>query len=202
MNKNSHLDFNLMRRWIPNGARVLDLGCGDGDLLLDLKKHHTADGIGVEIDPDKITHCLEAGLQVIEYDIDTGLKRLGKHSFDTVIMTYSLQELKLPGQMLEEILHVGREGIVYFDNMAHWRQRLRLALGGKVPSPRMQQENARWYDQPSAHLRTTRDFEELCRRKNIRILDQVFFGERRRLTAATRRWADFFATAAAYKIAR
>ena len=181
---------------------MLDLGCGNGALLLDLKQHHTAHGIGVEIDPDNITHCLQAGLQVIEYDIDSGLRRLGKNSFDIVIMTYSMQELKLPGKMLEEMLEIGHAGIVYFDNMAHWRQRLRLAFGGKVPSPRFQRRQEHWYDKSSAHLRTTRDFEELCRDKNIRILDQVFFGEQAQLGALARRWSHLLATSAAYKISR
>ena len=114
-------DLEIIQDWIPAGSRVLDLGCGDGELLAWLRDHKQVTGYGLEIDPDNIAQCIGKGVNVIEQDLDKGLGNFASNSFDVVVMTQALQAVHYPDRILEEMLRVGRQCIITFPNFGHWR---------------------------------------------------------------------------------
>lgn len=163
-------DQQLIAHWIRPRSRVLDLGCGDGALLAALREEHGVTGYGIEIEPENVTQCLSAGINVIHGNLDQGLSDFDQDSFDHVIMTQTLQAVRFPLRLLNEMLRVGREGIVTFPNMGHWRARKQILFG------RMPVTNAlpsTWYDTENIHLCTIRDFEDLCRAEGLQILDRT-----------------------------
>ena len=119
--------------WITRHTRVLDLGCGNGELLAQLVNSHQIDALGLELDPEKIATCLDRGLSVIQQDLNSGLSNFNDQQFDTVIMTQTLQAIRRPDLALSEMLRVGREAIVTFPNFAYIRNRMQLGLGGHMP---------------------------------------------------------------------
>ena len=155
------VDLDIVQRWIAPGSRVLDLGCGDGELLRVLMDSRGVEGYGIEIDPEKITHCVARGVNVIEADVDQGLTDFPDKSFDTVLMANSMQVLRRPDHAIAEMLRVGQECIVTFPNFGNIRTRLCLAAWGRMPVTR--QLPYQWYDTPNIHFCTVRDFEALCR---------------------------------------
>ena len=161
----------LIAEWIRPGSRVLDLGCGDGTLLAHLQATRKATGYGLEIDPDNVACCISTGVQVIQYDLNSGLSAFGNKDFDYVIMTQTLQAVRYPHLLLGEMLRVGREGIVTFPNLGHWRCRLRLWTG-QAPRLRVGGTAPPWYASDSIHPCTVRDFERLCARDQLRILQR------------------------------
>lgn len=164
-------DLAIISEWIEPGSRVLDLGCGDGKLLDHLSRERDVDGYGLEIDPDNIVSCIQRGVSVIQSDLDAGLSDyFDDNSFDYVVMTQTIQAVHYPSRMLSEMLRVGREGIVTFPNFGHWSSRLQLALGGHMPQSRTLPNE--WYDTPNIHLCTLKDFEALCHRLEIEILQR------------------------------
>ncbi len=164
-------DLTIISEWIKPGSRVLDLGCGDGTLLHHLKQERNVDGYGLEIAPDNIAACIDKGVNVIQTDLDAGISDFfDEESFDYVVMTQALQAMNYPDQLLKEMMRVGREGIVTFPNFGHWTTRVQLALGGKMPvSTALPNE---WYNTPNIHLCTLKDFERLCERLGIRVLER------------------------------
>ncbi|MEQ1439690.1 methionine biosynthesis protein MetW [Fontimonas sp. SYSU GA230001] len=162
-------DLAPICEWIRPGARILDLGCGDGTLLTWLAQHQNVTGYGLEIDPDKVARCVAAGVNVIQADLDDGLRDFEDGSFDYVVMTQALQALQRPDAALAEILRVGRVGIVTFPNFGHWRVRAALAAGRMPVTPTLPE---RWYDTPNIHLCTVDDFEDLCRQRGWTILSR------------------------------
>ena len=164
-------DLAILSEWIKPGSRVLDLGCGDGKLLAHLAEQRQTHGYGIEIDVGKVAKCIEAGVNVIQGDIDEGLREFEDNSFDYVLLTQTLQALQRPDDVIDDILRVGRTAIVTFPNFGHWRVRMALALG-RMPMTRSLP--ATWYDTPNIHLCTVADFEALCAERGWRI-------ERRRL---------------------
>jgi methionine biosynthesis protein MetW len=161
-------ELSLISEWIEPGTRVLDLACGDGALLEYLQTHKNVTGYGIEIDPQYIVECLDKGVNVIQTDLDAGLSDFDEDSFDYVVMAQSLQAMHFPDRLLQEMLRIGRQGIVSFPNVGHWKCRLQFALAGQMPVTRTLGHN--WYDTPNIHLCTLKDFEELCRRKDINIV--------------------------------
>ncbi len=162
-------DLELISHWIQPGARVLDLGCGNGSLLRYLRETRRVSGYGLEIDEANIVHCLNNGVDVIQCDLNEGLVRFfDNDSFDYVIMTQTLQAIRCPDKLLEDMVRVGKEGIVTFPNMGHWRNRLQLAFGGRMPVSQTLPYS--WFETPNIHLCTLRDFETLCQQKRLRIL--------------------------------
>jgi methionine biosynthesis protein MetW len=150
------LDQQLAERWIKPGSRVLDLGCGDGELLAHMARKLEIDCYGLEIDEDKITTAIGRGLNIIQQDLNEGLGRFADQSFDAVVMAQALQAIKAPDQMLLDMVRVGREAIITFPNFAHWKTRSYLGFRGRMPVsealPYM------WYDTPNIHLCTFRGF--------------------------------------------
>ena len=159
-----------LKDWISEDSKVLDLGCGDGSLLDDLKKEKSVSGLGIEIDAGKIKSCLEKGISVIEQDIDNGLENFGNQTFDFVVMSQSIQALKRPELALEEIVRVGKECIVSIPNFANIKCRLQLFFKGQMPVSSALPHD--WYSTPTLHLCSLEDFEELCKKSNIKIVDR------------------------------
>ena len=194
------VDLPIIRDWIRPGAHVLDLGCGDGSLLAELAAARAVSGYGLEIDPIRISLCLERGVNVIEQDLDRGLGNFGDASFDTVIMTQTLQAVRFPHLVLDEMLRIGRECIITFPNFGNWRCRLHLAGLGRMPVSRFMPYT--WYDTPNIHFCTLIDFEALCRAKNIHIINRVVVDTQSRVTLATRALPNLFGATAIFRVTR
>jgi methionine biosynthesis protein MetW len=152
-------DFEAIASWIPRGASVLDLGCGDGSLLRYLKETRQVYGYGVEISDMDIVSCIANGVNVIQNDLDAGLSDFESNSFDFVILSQTLQATRYTEALIQEMLRVGREGIVSFPNFGYWRSRLDVLLGNMPVSHELPYQ---WYDTPNVHLCTLQDFERFC----------------------------------------
>jgi methionine biosynthesis protein MetW len=170
------IDHRIICDWIRPEARVLDLGCGDGTLMKLLANKKGVRGYGLEISPDGIQQCVEKGVNVIEQNLDEGLTNFDDDSFDTVIMSQTIQTMTYPDRVMAEMLRVGREGIVALPNFGHWKARLYLACHGRMPvSDLMPYE---WYNTPNIHFCTFRDFAVLCHEMNLNILEQKVVAEK------------------------
>lgn len=168
-------DLDIIADWIAPKSRVLDLGCGDGELLVRLAQQKGVSAYGLEIDPEQIQKCVERGVSVVEQNLDKGLANFSDQSFDTVVMTQALQTLRFPHLVVEEMLRVGRECIITFPNFGQWRARWHLAFSGRMPvSDLLPYE---WYDTPNIHFCTFKDFEVLCRDHHWRILHRQVVSE-------------------------
>jgi methionine biosynthesis protein MetW len=193
-------DLSLIQDWITPGSRVLDLGCGDGSFLAHLKATKNVQGVGLEIDPENIQRCLELGVNVIEQDMNQGLGNFESDSFDTVVLAQTLQALHRPDVIVDEMLRVGKNCILTFPNFAYWRHRVYLLGRGRMP--KSETLPFEWYDTPNVHLCTINDFDELCRRKNIRVLDRTVVDDRQRSSALMRLLPNLFGINAIYHITR
>jgi methionine biosynthesis protein MetW len=162
-------DFELISRWIPEGSRVLDLGCGDGVLLAGLAATKATKGYGIEIDDANVLASVKNGVNVVQTDIESGLANFEDGSFDFVILSQTLQAMRNAESVLNEMLRVGREGIVTFPNFGYWRHRLDI-LQGHMPVSKALPYS--WYDTPNIHLCTVKDFEDLCDKVGAEILDE------------------------------
>jgi methionine biosynthesis protein MetW len=153
-------DERLIADLVPQGARVLDLGCGEGVLLERLRDKRGAHVRGVEIDLTKVAACIGRGLPVIQADLDEGLPFFADGSFDVVILSQTMQVVRRPDLVLAEMLRVGKRGVVSFPNFAHWRNRAHLALRGRMPvSPSIPYS---WFETPNIHHTTIPDFRDFC----------------------------------------
>lgn len=169
-------DFAAIAAWIPKGASVLDLGCGDGSLLRYLKETRAVKGYGVEISDLDIVSCIANGVNVIQNDLESGLSDFEDGSFDFVILSQTLQATRHTEALIREMLRVGREGIVSFPNFGYWKNRLCVLHGNMPVSSELPYQ---WYDTPNVHLCTLHDFEAFCRDHNVAVLERrVMTGER------------------------
>ncbi len=170
----SRPDFAAIAAWIPQGSSVLDLGCGDGSLLRYLRETQNVRGYGVEISDKKIATCIANGVNVIQNDLDSGLADFEDQSFDFVILSQTLQATRHTEALMNEIVRVGREGIISFPNFGYWKNRLQIMQGHMPVSKILPYE---WYDTPNVHLCTLNDFELLCKHLNIGILGRHVMNE-------------------------
>jgi len=191
-------DLALISDWISPGSRVLDLGCGDGTLLAHLQAERDVRGYGLEIDDANIVACMRSHLNVVQRDLNEGLYDFRSDAFDYLIMTQTLQAVRYPDRLLKEMLRIGREGIVTFPNFAHWRARLCLAMGGRMPVSRALPNE--WYNTPNIHLCTIKDFENLCRKNGIRILDRAVVDVTHRETGSMRLAPNLLGEIAIYRL--
>ena len=191
-------DFSFVKDWIEPKSRVLDLGCGDGNLLIKLQEQLAVLGYGLEIDPDSIQNCLERGINVIEHDLNKGLKNFADQSFDTLLMTQTLQALRYPHLVLEELLRIGKKCIVTFPNFGNWRTRTYLSFRGRMPVTK--QLSYQWYDTPNIHFFTFADFEALCAERNIQILDRRFIAAGFPDNLLKSLWPNLFTEVAVYHL--
>ena len=153
---------------VPQGARVLDLGCGDGAMLAYLQSTRACTGYGVEIDDANVLACVQRGVNVIQLNLDAGLALFADASFDVVLQLDTLQHLRNAEVMLRETVRVGREGIVAFPNFAHWPNRLSI-LKGRMPVTR--RLPYQWYDTPNIRVGTHADLGQLALRNGLQVID-------------------------------
>ena len=185
----------LIASLVPIGARVLDLGCGNGALLAHLQQTRNCSGYGVEIDDANLLACARRGVNVLQLNLEDGLAQFEDRSFDVVLQLQTLQHLRNTEKMLRETARVGRTGILSFPNFAHWPNRLSV-LRGRMPVTKALPYQ--WYDTPNIRVGTFADFELLARRNGLRILDS--FGVR--AGVALRRWPNLLAPVAAFSFER
>ncbi|MDH3692832.1 MAG: methionine biosynthesis protein MetW [Gammaproteobacteria bacterium] len=191
------LDFTVIAEWVQSNSRVLDLGCGDGALLRFLADTKAVSGYGIEIDDKHIAQCIANRVNVIQVDLDHGLTEFDDQSFDYVILSLTLQAARHPEILLQEMLRVGRSGILTFPNFAHWRARLQLGIQGKMPVTQALPNP--WHSTPNIHLCTLNDFEALCRRLGVRILEREIVDADRKSTIPF--WPNLFGEIALYRCA-
>jgi len=172
----SRPDFAAIAQWVSPGARVLDLGCGDGSLLRHLWETKQVHGYGVEIEDAAVVACVQNDVNILQLDLESGLAAFGDRSFDCVILSETLQAIHRTENLMREMLRVGREAIVSFPNFGHWEARIQVLFGRMPVSEELPYE---WYDTPNVHLCTLSDFEDLCRKLGVRIRERLVLHEGR-----------------------
>jgi methionine biosynthesis protein MetW len=189
------VNLNAIARLVPEGSRVLDLGCGDGALLDYLQKNRQCTGYGVEIDDQNIQACIQRGVNVIQLNLDEGLAMFADQSFDVVLQIDTLQHLRNAEVMLRETVRVGRTGILAFPNFAHWPNRMSILTGSMPVTKRLPYE---WYDTPNIRVGTFADFAQLAIKNNLNILDSFGLQEGEEV----RMWPNLMAGTAVFKLQR
>ncbi len=185
-------DLETIASLVPAGSRVLDLGCGSGELLAWLKANKGCSGYGVEIADANVAECVRRGVDVIQLNLEEGLALFEDKSFDVVLQLDTLQHLRNTEKMLRETARVGRAGIVSFPNFAHWPNRLRVA-GGRMPVTKALPYQ--WYDTPNIRVGTFADFEVLARKTGLAVTDAFGLQAGR----VVRTWPNLLASVAVFK---
>ena len=187
-----HATMQAIAQLIPEGSRVLDLGCGDGALLDYLIRQRRCSGYGIEIADANVLACVRRGVNVIQLNLDEGLAMFADDSFDVVLQIDTLQHLRNAETMLRETARMGKTGIVAFPNFAHWPNRLSILRGRMPVTARLPYE---WYDTPNIRVGTFADFEVLARRNKLRVLDAFGLEGRREV----RHWVNLMAGTAVFR---
>ena len=163
-------DFEAISHWIKPESSVLDLGCGDGELLVYLEQSRHIIGYGIENDDAGILQCINNGVNVIQSNLESGLKEVGDGAFDYVILSQTLQAMKRTEAVIDEMLRVGTEAIVSFPNFGYWQHRWQLLKGRMPVSDALPYE---WHNTPNVHMCTVADFDAFCARKKLRVLNRL-----------------------------
>ena len=188
-------DFNAIASWIEPHSQVLDLGCGDGSFLQFLKSQKPVHAYGVEIDDLRVLSCAQKGLNVIQQNLEGGLALFEDNSFDTVVLSQTVQTIHQTEKILREIVRVGKESIVSFPNFGHWSHRLAVALGRMPVSKSLPYK---WYNTPNVRVLTITDFEQLASSLGLSVVDRYVLHEGREVTLMP----NFFGSLALFRIRR
>ncbi|MBD8640024.1 methionine biosynthesis protein MetW [Sphingomonas sp. CFBP 13733] len=182
-------DLGIIAHHVARGSRVLDVGCGDGALMAALRDEREVDARGLEIDPGNVAAAVGRGLSVIQGDADVDLQGYPDASFDYAILSQTLQTARAPDLVLDHLLRIGRRAFVSFPNFAHWRVRLSLLWGGRMPVTRQLPES--WYDTPNIHHVTIDDFRAFLRQRGV-IVEGAWFlsGDKQTTSAAANLLAE------------
>ncbi len=173
-------DYRIIGEIVEPGTKVLDLGCGDGELLQWLAENKNVDARGVELVGAKVQRAIARGVSVYQGDIDEGLADYPNQAFDYVILSQTLQETFQPRKVLREMLRVGRRVIVAFPNYGHWRMRLSMLLSGRAPKTKLFPYD--WYESPNIHFLTVQDFEDLAALEGLVVERRYFLAGSRKVT--------------------
>ncbi|HIU87174.1 TPA: methionine biosynthesis protein MetW [Candidatus Spyradomonas excrementavium] len=184
--KGLHLNYEIITKFIENGSKILDLGCGDGTLLKMLIERKNCTGTGIEIDQQNAIQAIEKGLSIIQGDIDEGLKDFSDNEYDYIILNQTLQSTEKPDYVIEEMLRAGKKAVVSFPNFAYWKVRFYLFFNGKMPKSNILPFE--WYNTPNIHLLTIKDFFEFCKKRNIKILKEVYMNKARLINNIGTKW--------------
>jgi homoserine O-acetyltransferase len=190
----ARLDYAMIAEMVEPGSRVLDLGCGDGELLAWLRQNKSVEAQGVEIDPNKVRRAIARGVSAYQSDIDQGLADYPDSTFDFVILSQTLQETRYPLRVLREMLRVGRHAIVAFPNFGHWTTRVAHLISGRTPRTKIFPYY--WYESPNLHFMTVNDFVSLCKEQGWSIERQIFVRGNRKAN----RFANLLAEVAVFSI--
>ncbi len=174
------IDLQQIADWVQPESRVLDLGCGDGTLLAHLREQRRCHGYGVEISDDQVAECVRSGINVIQANLDAGLRMFADSMFDTVVLSQTLQAVHNAEGILREMARVARQGVVSFPNFGHWKHAMSL-LAGRMPVTR--HIPYQWYDTPNIHLCTLKDFESLAAQVGLNITGRALFADGRTIDA-------------------
>jgi len=192
----SRLDHRIITGWVSDGASVLELGCGGGELLQMLSRQKGASVSGIDVDENYIFSCVARGLSVAHQDIDDGLSEYADRAFDFVIINQCLQELRKPHVALSEAVRVGHKVIVGFPNFAHYNARIQLALLGRAPvTPALPYQ---WYDTPNLHFLSIRDFVLYCRKNRLSMERSAFLDKKGQVHF----WPNLLAGSALFQVSR
>ena len=196
----TRIDHDIILDLVPRGAKVLDLGCGDGSLLEKLVRTKEVRGSGIEISDEGIRSCIEKGLAVLQGDIDEGLRDYPDRSFDYIILNQTLQAVKKPDVVLGEMLRVGEKGVVGFPNFAYWKMRIYLLLRGRMPKTEFLPYD--WYNTPNIHFCSIVDFDAYCDRFELRVERRIYLSNDRggRVLRCVR--PNLFAESAVYLLSK
>jgi methionine biosynthesis protein MetW len=189
----THDNLLAIAALVPHGSRVLDLGCGDGALLAHLQQHKACTGYGVELDDSNVLACVQRGVNVLQLNLDKGLRVFGDQSFDVVLQIDTLQHLRNAETMLSETVRVGRTGIVAFPNFGHWPNRLSVLQGRMPVTKRLPYQ---WYDTPNIRVGTFADFGVLARQNGLHVLDAFGLQDGQRVDV----WPNLMAGTAVFKL--
>jgi methionine biosynthesis protein MetW len=184
--KNMRLDLRLIAEMVTPGAKVLDIGCGDGALLAHLTAQKSADARGIEIDMAEVTEAVANGLAVIHGDADNDLAFYPDAAFDFVVLSRTLQAVEKPREVLRQMLRIGRHAVVSFPNFGHWQVRLQLLLHGRMPMTGTWHRP--WHETPNIHPCTIRDFFELCDLEGVEVVRWLAVDERGLRSPWRRNW--------------
>ncbi|MFN3226218.1 MAG: methionine biosynthesis protein MetW [Hyphomicrobiales bacterium] len=183
----SRVDYAIIADFVPHGARVLDVGCGDGTLLALLEEKKQVDGRGLELSQDGVNEAVARGLSVVQGDADTDLATYPDRSFDVVILSQTLQATQAPKKVLEELLRIGKRVIVTIPNFGNWRARLHLLVQGRMPVTKSLPYS--WYDTPNIHFCTLRDFLNLAEEVNATIEESAALNAKGQRLTLNAPWA-------------
>ena len=195
--KGPRVDYDLIVDLVDPESRVLDIGCGDGELLHRLVCQKQVDGMGLEVSEPNIIRCVNRGISVVQADIDKGLSAIPDQSYDFVILSMTLQVIKKPEQAIREVLRVGKKCIISFPNFGFWKVRAMLAFQGMAPVTRSLPYS--WYSTPNRSVLSVKDFRQFCHTHNIRIEREIPLSSSGR-GVIVRQWPNLFADEAVYVI--
>jgi methionine biosynthesis protein MetW len=179
-------DLAVIAANVAAGARVLDVGCGEGELMEVLQAERGCDARGMEIDPEAVERCVARGLSVIQGDADRDLTDYPDDAFDYAILSQTLQTAARPDLMLDQLLRIGRKAFVSFPNFAYWRMRFSLLRNGRMPVTRHLPVS--WYETQNIHHVTVEDFRELLREKGVTVEMSWFFSHEREIGGGRANW--------------